>query len=393
MKTVAVIFGSKSAEHDVSIITALNSIISPLESSNHYDPLPVYINKKGEWYFGDELKDINLFTTEKINEYMAKNKPASLEFNDGCFFLTKTGGITGRRYIKKIDIVFPATHGTYGEDGSLMGVLRMAGIPFVGCDMESSVICMNKLLAKKVAAGGKIEVGEYLSFKKSDFESDAQAIIDQVSRVLGNDVFIKPVHLGSSIGISRAKNKKEISDGLELAFYYDTEVIVESTIENLIEVTVPVLGNGINLEVAMVERPLVKSGDFFNFETKYLNQGKGGKGGKNFSQSSGSQGYSELPAKIEGDLYSKCEQVAKDVFRELSCSGIARVDLLINSKTKKIVFNEINPMPGSLYAHNWYHKGYSKLSLCEKLLALAQDRYELENKTVTSFKTSFLKQF
>jgi D-alanine-D-alanine ligase len=170
MKTVAVIFGSKSAEHDVSIITALNSIISPLESSNHYDPLPVYINKKGEWYFGDELKDINLFTTEKINEYMAKNKPASLEFNDGCFFLTKTGGITGRRYIKKIDIVFPATHGTYGEDGSLMGVLRMAGIPFVGCDMESSVICMNKLLAKKVAAGGKIEVGEYLSFKKSDFE-------------------------------------------------------------------------------------------------------------------------------------------------------------------------------------------------------------------------------
>src|SRR4051812_5988958 len=163
METVAVIFGSRSAEHDVSIVTAIASIIKPLELTRKYRVEAVYIAKNGAWYWDDKLKDINLFTSGEIRDYLHRAQPASVQF-DGGMTLIKASGIAGRKQQRKIDIAFPATHGTYGEDGALMSLLDMAGIPYVGCGLTASTVAMDKVLAKQVAQASGISVSKFLAF-------------------------------------------------------------------------------------------------------------------------------------------------------------------------------------------------------------------------------------
>ncbi len=390
MKTVAVIFGGKSTEHDVSIVTALVSVIKPLELLGNYRVEAVYITKDGAWYCDDRLKDISLYSSGRIDEFLVKENPVQLLFADG-FKLIKQSRF-GKKNIITVDIAFPATHGTYGEDGSLMGLLRMAGVAYVGCDMESSVIAMNKLLAHEVVEAAGIVGYPYVGLSREQFGKNKEEALKQFDQ-LKYPLFVKPVRLGSSIGISRINNKHELGAALETVFAYDTTAIVEQAVSNLIEVTVPVIGRGNNIQVACVERPLVNERALFDFETKYMNQGKGGKkmGQKG---SSGAQGYSEIPAKINGSLYKASEQLARDVYQAIGCEGIARVDLLIDSKNEKVYFNEINPLPGSLYAHNWRVAGVSNVELVDKLIQYALDRQKEQiDKTTTNFSTNFLKQF
>lgn len=389
MKTVAVIFGGKSTEHDVSIVTAISSVIKPLGLTGNYDVEAVYIAKNGAWYWDKQLKDVELYSSGKIEDFLRSNKPVSLQF-DGGLSLVKTTGLTGRKLSKPIDVVFPATHGTYGEDGSLMGLLRMAGVAYVGCDMESSAIAMNKLLTKTVASAAGVPTNKYVGLNKDDFSSNPQDVIKQIDK-LGYPVFVKPVHLGSSIGISRVANNSGIQNALEVAFHYDDEVIVEEEVPNLIELTLPILGDSDNPVPALLEQPLTKPGDFFDFDTKYLRQGgkkTGGKAGKR-----GAQGYSQVPANIPPALYKKAEAVALATYRAVGCSGIARVDLLVNGKSGDVYFNEVNPLPGSLYAHNWRAAGWPLVKLVEKLIELAQDRHSRDTANATTFNTNFLKQF
>lgn len=385
MKTIAVIFGGRSPEHDISIVTAISSVIKPLKQLNQYNVLPVYITKQGEWYADKKLGEISIYSSGAIDAYIRTHRPAKISISDGFSILQATRLKTVEQ---KIDIVFPATHGTYGEDGSLMGLLRMANVTYVGCDMESSVIAMNKLLAHQVIAASGEKSHSYKGLSRKEFRqstNNAGSFIKGLSYPL----FVKPVHLGSSIGISRVKDSAELKDALELAFSFDSTVIIEEEVSNLIEVTVPVLGNTENLRVGLVERPLTQDSGTFDFDTKYMKQGKSGKSGK----SSGAQGYSELPAKIPKELYKNCEDLAMRVFSALGCSGIARVDLLINSETGDIYFNEINPLPGSLYAHNWRAAGVSTVELVSQLIEIAEDRLRSEQELTTHFESNFLKQF
>lgn len=381
--TIAVIFGSRSAEHDVSIITAISTIIKPLELSGKYSVVPVYISKDGKWYSDPVLKDIGLYTSNKLDNFLNKATPVAIQFYGGFRILQP--GFKNKQI--NIDIVFPATHGTFGEDGDLMGILEMANVPYVGCDVASSVLCMDKVLARIVAGSEKVPQNKYEWFYSFEFVDDQSAVLDKLKN-LHYPLFVKPTHLGSSIAITKVANKDELINAIEVAAHYDDKVIVEEAVVNLVEVTVPIIGNH-KLTTANTEEPN-QGEDFFDFDTKYIrgekNKAKGG--GKQ-----GAQGYSHIPARLDETMRQQCIDIAKSVYLALGCSGIARVDLLIDKKTKDIYFNEVNPLPGSLYAHNWRSVGISNVELVEKLVNLGLERYTENQKKETGFKTNFLKQF
>lgn len=388
MKTVAVIFGGRSTEHDVSIVTALASVIKSLELAKKYRVEAVYVAKSGAWYWDDRLKDIALYSSGQIQDFLHKNRPISVQL-DGGMTLVKASGLAGRKTHRHVDVVFPAMHGTYGEDGSLMGLLRMANVPFVGCDMDASVLAMDKVLTKQIAESAGLRVAKYEYFQRATFAREAAKVLQGLEKSLTYPMFVKPAHLGSSIGITRAANTSELHSAVEVACHYDDKVLVEEEIPHLVEVTLPIIGND-TLRPALLERPLTKPKDFFDFDAKYLKGNKTG-GGKTVTK--GSQGYSEVPAQLDEELYKKAEQTGLKAYRALGCSGIARVDMLINQKTATVYLNEVNPLPGGLYAHNWRAAGVSGVELVETLIRLAEERFQHKQQQSTVFSTNYLQQF
>lgn len=389
MKTVAVLFGGKSTEHDVSIITAIASIIKPLELTKKYKVLPVYITKDGSWYSDNKFADVTTYQSGKVDNLLRKLPKIKILFDNGLK-LVKNGKKLGRSEVINVDIVFTAMHGTHGEDGELMGLLEMANVPYVGCDMPSSVLAMDKVLSKAIVSAAKIETPKFVHFRKHQYEENADKFIKKVNDHLQYPLFVKPAHLGSSIGITKVDKPEELTNAIEVALHFDDRVLVEEAVNNLVEVTLPIMGNE-NPTPALLEQPLLDSKDFFDFEKKYLGNGK--KGGKKMGGKQGAQGYSKIPADISKDLYDKAVSLALDVYAVIGCSGIARIDMLIDSKTGVVYFNEINPLPGSLYAHNWNKAGVSNVELVDKLVQLAETRWQEKQKLSTGFDTSFLKQF
>lgn len=254
--------------------------------------------------------------------------------------------------------------------------------------MQASVIAMDKVLAKQVAEANQIPVAKYQVVSGLNFAHDSQKILNSIEKSLDYPVFVKPAHLGSSIGISRAANRDEMNNAIEVAAYYDEKILVEEAVQNLIEVTVPIMGNDDPI-AAMVEKPLVDEDATFDFETKYMSGG----GKKTGGAKHGAQGYSEIPANISKKMYDESLQIALSAYRAVECAGIARVDLLIDSKAEVVYFNELNPLPGSLYVHNWRQAGISNLELVTRLIELAEERFEKQQKLQKTFTTNFLKQF
>jgi D-alanine-D-alanine ligase len=281
-------------------------------------------------------------------------------------------------------------HGTYGEDGALMGLLDMAGVPYVGCGVSASAVAMDKILAKQVTSAEHIPTTPWAWFSAAELAHDPKAVTDRL-KPLSYPLFVKPALLGSSIGITRVTEKLQLMNALEVAAHFDDKIIVEQAVPNLIEVTLPIMGND-ELTPAYLEQPLMKPDDFFDFDTKYMGDGKK-MGGQKSGGKQGSQGYSKIPADLPKPLYEQAESVGLQVYRALGCSGIARVDLLIDSKASRVYFNEVNPLPGSLYAHNWRRKGISGHQLVTDLIRLAEQRHAARARLQTTFSTNFLKQF
>ncbi len=370
----------------MSVVTAMASVIKPLELTKKYEVVPVYIAKNGKWYCDPALKDISLFTSGKINDWLEKNKPVELLFDGGL----KLVEADKKRRITKIDIAFPALHGTHGEDGEVMAMFELAGIPYVGCDVPSSAVAMDKVLAKQVAIANGLNTPKSVNFTKHEFEKDPHTLVTNINKTLKYPLFVKPAHLGSSIGISRVTSPKDLQNAIEVAVHYDAKALVEEGVQNLIEVTLPIFGNDEPLP-ALLEQPLTNPEDFFDFNTKYMNGGK--KGGGKKGGAKGAQGYSKIPADLPEPLYDKAEKLGLAVYKALGCGGMARVDMLIDSKTKEVFFNEVNPLPGSLYSHNWNKAGVSNVDLVTKLVDLALERHAAKSALETAFTTNYLQQF
>jgi D-alanine-D-alanine ligase len=273
-----------------------------------------------------------------------------------------------------------------------MGLLDMAGVPYVGCGLEAGVLAMDKAVTKQIAVAHGLPSNKFVVFSSKEFSAGQEGTVKKIVKELRYPMFVKPVHLGSSIAITRVTGDTELRNAMEVAANFDDKIIVEEAVDNLIEVTLPVIGND-ELTPAYLEQPLTSAENFFDFETKYMGQGGKKGGAKTEGAKRGAQGYSKIPAEIPKDLYDKAEAVGLGVYKALGCSGIARIDMLINSKTKEVFVNEVNPLPGSLYAHNWRAKGVSNVELVTRLVDLAEERHKSRQNLSTVFSTNFLKQF
>ncbi len=377
MKNILVVFGGRSAEHDVSIITAHMPIIDVLKTQPDVKVWPCYIAKDGSWYVDNRFMSLTFFQKVSYTDDLSRMHKVDLSLSDGLEVIWP--GL--RRKSQKIDIVFPAMHGTYGEDGSLMGLLRMANVPFVGCDLSASVVAMDKVLSKQVTGAQGIKSVPYVWFTRQQWAETQDDYLKQING-LRLPLFVKPVHLGSSIGITKVVSKDVLVNAIEVALHYDDKVIVEQGVQELTEVTVPVMGND-NPRAALVEESLAKA-DFFNFEDKYIGQGKKTNGGTGQ--------YSNLPAKISRQLYDEAEALALASYKAIGAQGTARIDLLIDNKDGQIYLNEINTLPGSLYVHNWKQAGVSPVELVTELIELAQEAHKKRQSVEFTFDSSILKE-
>ncbi|HPS28334.1 MAG TPA: D-alanine--D-alanine ligase family protein [Candidatus Paceibacterota bacterium] len=373
---IGVFFGSRSPEHDVSIITA-QFIIAGLKGLGH-TVTPVYIGRNGLWYVSDSLGDIKMFQTDHDLSHF-HNYVLDLEESKGKMVLKKKG-LFGKKIV--IDLAFPALHGQNGEDGTIQGLFEMFNIPYVGCDVASSAIAMDKALTKQFYLGNKIETAAFLTFTSHEWDKHENEIIKQVKSKLDFPIFVKPARLGSSIGITKVNNNEELMEAINVALHYDDKVVVEEGIKNLADLTCAVLG-GNEPKASLIQESLFDA-DFFNYEEKYLNDGG--------SQLGKAKHNLVIPAQINPEDTKKIEELSIKIYKLLGCWGTARVDYLYDRVSRKIYANEINPLPGTLYHHLWKASGIDFPELLKELIDLAFERHQEKGKLLSTFNSSILKK-
>jgi len=379
-KKVAVLFGGRSPEHEVSIITGIQ-VMAALDKDK-YDVVPVYVTKEGKWIRGDE--SFLTPSTFKDLDKVIENKKTLVMSSDptirGLIEEPQKVEIVKSFRLEKIDIVFPAFHGKYGEDGSVQGLLEMANIPYVGCDVQSSSVGMDKVISKRVAKSIGIPVLKDNWLNSTNWKNNRNDSVDKIIKSLKSPVFVKPARLGSSIGIAKVKNIKELEEALDVAFFYDTKVMVEESLENAKEVNVSLLGNN-PYKVSVCEMP-VSSGDILSFSDKYIAKEGVSKGMASAQRL--------IPAPIKESTRRKIEEYARAFFSEIGGSGVARVDFLLTKDEKEIYFNEINTFPGSVAFYLWKENGIDFADLVDKLIELGYEKFEQKNRLISTFKSNIL---
>lgn len=376
-KTIlGVIFGGRSVEHDVSIVTG-HQVMRAVDY-NKFDVVPIYIDRQGRWFTGAplmDLKNYNANVTDLMGVQEVALSPSTqhrgLIVNPGSGFLRKSR-------IQPLDVVFPAIHGSHGEDGTLQGLFELADIPYVGCGVMSSGIANDKIMTKVLLKQYQIPVIDGVSFSREEWQTDSDKVIDQMTVHLTFPLFVKPATLGSSIGISRATDKKTLREAVELALSLDRRVLVEKAAENAIEVNCAVMGYGYEIETSVLEKP-VSFQEFLTFEEKYLQGGGGMKGADR-----------EIPAPIGDDLTEKIRATAAQAFQALEGSGIARMDFLVIEETGEFYLNEVNTMPGSLAFYLWKESGKTARQVVEELIEIGIEQNRAKRANLYDYKTSLV---
>ncbi len=378
---VAVLFGGKSVEHEVSVISALQAMQNM--NKDKYQLYPVYITKKNELYYGEDL--------DKIEEY--KNIPRLLEKStkinivtdgDKTYLLPQQQKLFSKQKpIAVIDVAFPIVHGTNVEDGALQGFIKTLNLPFVGCDVLASAICMDKYAMKVMLRDAGFPVLDGLCFTVTDYKN-SDVIIEKTEKKFGYPVVVKPVNLGSSVGISKADNKAEFEDALELAFTFADKILVEPAVVNLKEINCSVVGDYTEAEASELEEP-VSADKILSYKDKYLDGGK---------KTGGSKGMTSLKRKIPADIpaetATEIKKIAVEAFKYLDCNGVVRIDYLMNSKTGEFWINEFNTIPGSLAFYLWEPLGIKYSELLDRLISLALKRQRNREEITYSFDTNIL---
>lgn len=376
MKTIGVFFGSRSPEHDVSIITG-QLIIAGLKKCG-YNVIPVYIDKKGKWYSDARLSSMKFFT-QNPTDPDKKLESFNIDFNKSSGKIVKQSGFL--RSNVTFDIAFPAFHGQNGEDGTFQGMCEMLNVPYVGCDVASSALTMDKVLTKMIYKANNIPTVDFTYFNLSEWRINKKSVIQKI-KSLNWPVIIKPARLGSSIGISKAKNQKELEFAIEVALHYDEKAIVEKAIENLMDVTCCVIGNDKPIP-SLLQESIFESG-FFSYEEKYL------KGGG--AQTGNATQNIIIPAQLDKKTTKEIQDAAVNAYKVIGCSGIGRVDFLYDKKTKKWFANEVNTLPGTLYHHLWKKSGIPFEDLLKKLITYAEEKYQKKKQITYTFNSNILTQ-
>ncbi|MCR5685863.1 MAG: D-alanine--D-alanine ligase [Lachnospiraceae bacterium] len=380
MKTrVAMLFGGKSVEHEVSVITGIQALLSM--DTDKYDVIPVYMTKSNDMYVGDDIGKIESY---KDIDGLLKRSQRVIMVNekDQVRLVAYPPKKLGRNPEIDIDVAFPAVHGTNVEDGALQGYLKTIGIPFVGCDVTASAVGMDKYIMKMILKEAGVPVLDAKAYTLSDY-AEMDIMLAGIEKTFGYPVIIKPVNLGSSVGISVARSKAELASSIDEAFRYATKVLVEHAITNLREINCSVLGDENEAEASECEEPL-HTKDILSYEDKYVKNSKGG----------GSKGMASVSRKIPADLTpEKREEVralAVRSFKALGCNGVSRIDFMIDDDDGKLYFNEINTIPGSLAFYLWEPLGVSYKELLDRMIRLSLKRVRTEQNLTFTFDTNIL---
>lgn len=377
MKAIGVIFGGRSVEHEVSVITAMQ-IIENIDKSK-YRVVPIYINKQGKWLTGDSLME---FKNYKENNFVdAKQIIISSNYKDNNLYADpKELSLFGKKVLDKIDIAFPAVHGTNGEDGTIQGILELMDIPYVGCGVLGSSVGMDKILMKDVYKANNLQIVDYYWFYRTRWEKEKDLVIKDIEENLEYPLFVKPANLGSSIGISKAKDREGLINSIEVAKNYDRKIIIEKAVENPREINCSVMGYDEEVITSLCEEPMGWE-EILTFEDKYIKSNE--KGGK----SSGERRI--IPAEIEDNMREEIEELAKKAFTTIDGRGVSRIDFLVDQE-EKIYVNEINTLPGSISFYLWEGKGYSFERLISELINIAVKVYEEKDKNTYSYEANLL---
>ena len=384
---LGVIFGGESVEHEVSIISAVQAMYKM--DTEKYEIIPIYITKNREWYTGEVLKEIETFQDLDLLKRYCKN--VVLYAKDDKFVLQNKKGL--KRIVKELDIVFPIVHGTNVEDGVLQGYLQSVGIPFVGVDVYSAAVGQDKIFMKQIFTSEKLPITDYVWFYDAEYHDNKDAVIEKVE-TLGYPVIIKPCTLGSSVGISVAKDRDELKSSIDDAVKYDNRIVVEKLIENLMEVNISVLGNYETQQVSAIEQVMPKK-DFLTYEDKYLGNGKtkGQKGAQRQASKGMVSASRVIPAPLDPELKTGIELIATKAFQALKSSGVVRIDFLIDMDAKKVYINEINNIPGSLSFYLWEPIGKSYSELLDDMINIGIKDYKKRVAKTHSFESNILKGF
>ncbi len=375
MKTnVAVFFGGRSVEHEISVISALQAINA--FDKEKYNIIPIYISKQGRWYTGDNLLDIRNYRDMKKVIEDAEEVFMRPEYGDYNLYKVNTGMFSKRNpVVAELHVVIPVLHGTNGEDGIFEGLLETIGIPFAGCNTLSSANGMDKITMKMILRECGVPVVDYVWFTDRQWLSSKDDIISKVESKLGYPVIVKPANLGSSVGIGKASNREELMEKVDTAEKFSQRIIVEHMIEQLKEINCSVLGDADEHESSVCEEP-IKTGDFLSYEDKYMGGSK---------TTAGMQASEKrIPADLPEAVSEKIRCMAGETFRVLSCHGVSRVDVMVDEKDNSIYVNEINTIPGSLSFYLWEASGISFTQLMDRLVQLALKRKRaIDRKTFT----------
>ena len=382
---VGVIFGGRSVENEISVLTAIQAM-EAIDTSK-YDITPIYISKQGVWYTGEALRKSENY--RNMEALYARCEAVYLRpiYGDNNLYKVKRP-LFGNDVAATLDVILPALHGTNCEDGSFQGAIEMTGIPYAGCNVLASANGMDKITMKMILAESGIPVIEYAWFSDKEWFDNQEGVVERTEKKLHYPMIVKPADSGSSVGITAVHNREEFIEAVDNAVSYSKRIIVERLVEQLKEINCSVLGNYYECEASVCEAP-IRSGEILSYADKYLGGGaKGGAKGGGVKQSQGMRStVREIPANLPDDVTTFIRSTAVATFKALACDGVSRIDFMIDEATGKIYVNEINTIPGSLSFYLWEATGVSFNELVERLIAIA-----FERKRDSSFKTTSYKE-
>ncbi len=381
-KTLGVFFGSRSCEHDVSVISALQ-LIRNIDKEK-YDVVPVYISHDGTWYTGSKLTDIKCYTPFDPYDKDLTRVSLDMTVNSGALLHRERKGIFGREtesVAARIDCAVLVFHGLHGEDGTLQGLFELTDIPYTSTGVCASAVGMDKAAMKLFFRGCGFPVLPGTVAFRSEYEKDREGYIDELIKQMPLPVFVKPACLGSSIGVSRARDREQLMESLETAFSFDRKALVEKALNDPIEVNCSVLGYGAEAEASVLEMPNVGSADFLDYNEKYLVGSKGMAGLKR-----------QVPAPIGEELTQKLRELSLEVFTKLDCKGVVRIDFMLDRETKDYYITEINTIPGSMAYYLWEASGLKYPDMIDRLVDIAFRALEDKKQNDYAFKSEILSQ-
>ncbi len=383
---VGVLYGGKTTEHEVSIITAVQAMNNL--NKEKYDVVPIYFTKDNDIYTGNALMDMDVYKDMSLLKRYCSN--VVMYSKDGVLILQNKKGIF-KRTIREVDIVVPCVHGYNMEDGNIEGMLEVLGIPYTGSDIYGCTVGQDKVFQKQILEAEKLPVPKYTWFYDNEYFSSEEKILDNIKKI-GYPVIVKPARQGSSIGIEVAKSEEEVKIAIEEAIKYDDKILVEEIIPNMTELNCSVLGSNSYMETSVIEQ-VMGNDEILSFKDKYLASSSK----KGAIKVAGSKGMAStnriIPANISEKLTKEIEETSKKAFRALGASGVVRIDYLYNKKSNKYYVNELNSIPGSLSFYLWTPLNKEYDELLDDMINIAVKRFKNKLKKTSKFESNILSNF